>query len=391
MSELICFQNGGKVMIYKQFKDIQLSALGMGTMRFPLLNDGSGKIDEVRTAEMFDYAMKNGINYYDTAWGYHEEQSEVVTGKILNKYPRESYYLATKFPGYDKKHIGRVAEVFEKQLEKTGMEYFDFYLFHCVDDKNIDDYLNPEYGIMEYLLEQKKNGRIKYLGFSTHGSLETMTRFLEAYGNEMEFCQIQLNYIDWFFQQAKEKIDLLKQYNLPIWVMEPVRGGKLANIDANYEARLKELRPEENTPAWAFRFLQSIPEVTMILSGMSNMEQVEDNVRTFSTEAPLNEKEWDTILDIANGMCERLSQSLPCTNCRYCVTKCPMELSIPELLPIYNEDIFTGGTISLEDKLSKFPADKRPNACISCRSCEAVCPQNIKISEAMQSMAAKMK
>ena len=361
----------------------------MGAMRFPVLDGDNSKVDEAAVAEMVAYAMEQGINYYDTAWGYHDGQSELVMGKVLNAYPRESYYIATKFPGYDLSNMGKVEEIFEKQLEKTGMEYFDFYLFHNVNETNIDAYLDPQYKIYEYLMEQKKNGRIKHLGFSTHGDLDVMTRFLEAYGKDMEFCQIQLNYIDWTFQNDKEKMELLKSYNIPVWVMEPLRGGKLANIDDAYMVQLNTHRAEETKPGWAFRFLQTLPEVTMILSGMSNFTQLKENIETFSTDAPLNDAEWDTVLGIADDMITRIA--LPCTSCKYCTEKCPMELNIPALIEIYNEHIFTGGGFLPGMKLSVFPENKRPNACIGCRSCEAVCPQNIKISEAMQDFAEKMK
>lgn len=176
-------------MIYKQFQDLKLSALGMGAMRLTVLDGDNSKIDEAAVAEMVAYAMEHGINYYDTAYMYHDGQSEIVMGKVLNKYPRENYYIATKFPGYDKTNMEHVAEIFEKQLEKTGMEYFDFYLFHNVNETNIDAYLDPQYGIYEYLMEQKKNGRIRHLGFSTHGDMPVMKRFLEAYGKDMEFCR----------------------------------------------------------------------------------------------------------------------------------------------------------------------------------------------------------
>ncbi|MDE7233676.1 MAG: aldo/keto reductase, partial [Ruminiclostridium sp.] len=214
-------------MIYKSFGEKKLSALALGAMRLPTVDGDDSRIDETRTAEMVDYAMKNGINYYDTAWGYHSGNSEIVMGKCLKKYPRESFYLASKFPGYDLSNMTKVREIFEKQLEKCQVDYFDFYLFHNVCEMNINEYLDPKYGILDYLLEQKKNGRIKHLGFSAHGSYDVMKRFLDAYGKHMEFCQIQLNWLDWSFQNAKEKVALLEEYKLPVWVMEPLRGGKL--------------------------------------------------------------------------------------------------------------------------------------------------------------------
>ena len=202
----------------------------MGAMRLPVIDGDDGKIDEAAAKEMVEYAMEQGINYYDTAWGYHGGNSETVLGKALGRYPRESYYLATKFPGYDLANMPKAEEIFEKQLEKCGVDYFDFYLFHNVCEMNIDAYLDEKYGIYTYLMEQKKNGRIKHLGFSAHGSCEVMKRFLEAYGPDMEFCQIQLNYIDWTFQEAKEKTELLRSWQIPVWVMEPLRGGKLAGL-----------------------------------------------------------------------------------------------------------------------------------------------------------------
>ena len=192
-------------MVYKNYQDLELSALGMGTMRLPVIDGDDAKIDEKAAAEMVAYAMEKGINYYDTAWRYHNGNSEIVMGKILSQYPREQYYLATKFPGYDLSNMDKVEEIFEKQLEKCQVTYFDFYLFHNVCEMNIDAYLDKKYGIFEYLMKQKENGRIRHLGFSAHGSYEVMKRFLEAYGEHMEFCQIQLNYLDWSCQDAKAK------------------------------------------------------------------------------------------------------------------------------------------------------------------------------------------
>ena len=375
-------------MIYRKFQDLKLSALGMGAMRLPVIDGDDSRVDEEKTQAMVDLAIKQGVNYYDTAWGYHGGQSELVMGRALKKYPRDSFYLATKFPGYDLSNMDKVKEIFEKQLEKCGVDYFDFYLFHNVCEMNIDAYLDPKYGIFDYLMEQKKNGRIRHLGFSAHGSVEVMRRFLEAYGKEMEFCQIQLNYLDWEFQDAKEKGELVSGYGIPVWVMEPLRGGKLASLAKEDEEKLKALRPDEKIPAWAFRFLQSIPQVTMVLSGMSNMEQMEENIRTFEEDRPLNEEEMKTLLSIAHEMVGKIA--LPCTACHYCVSHCPQGLDIPNLLSLYNEHCFTGGGFIAPMALSAIPKDKWPSACIGCRSCEAVCPQQLKISEAMADFASRL-
>lgn len=375
-------------MIYKNFQDCQLSALGMGAMRLPTINGDDAVIDQETTKRMVDYAMEHGVNYYDTAWGYHGGQSEIVLGKALSDYPRDRFYLADKFPGYDLSNMDKVEEIFEEQLKKCGVEYFDFYLFHNVCEMNIDAYLDESYGIFSYLIKQKQNGRIRHLGFSAHGNYDVIKRFLEAYGKDMEFCQLQLNYVDWTFQDAKKKVDLLNEYQIPIWVMEPLRGGSLASLKEEDAQKLQQLRPDETIPAWAFRFLQSIPNVTVILSGMSNEEQMMQNIRTFETDAPLNEQEKQTLLGIADSMVKKIV--LPCTVCHYCVSHCPMGLDIPSLLSLYNEHSFTNGGFIAPMALAAIPEDKRPSACIGCRSCEAVCPQQIKISEAMADFTKKL-
>lgn len=376
-------------MIYKDFQDVKLSALGMGCMRLPVIDGDDAKIDEEKTKEMVAYAMEHGVNYYDTAWGYHNGNSELVMGRALAQYPRDSFYLADKFPGYDLSNMDKVEEIFEEQLKKCRTDYFDFYLFHNVCELNIDDYLDESHGIHAYLMEQKKNGRIRHLGFSGHGSYDVLKRFLEAYGKDMEFCQIQLNFLDWSFQDAKGKLELLKEYGIPVWVMEPLRGGSLAKLDSGAEEKLKALRPDEGIPAWAFRFLQTIPEVKVTLSGMSNEEQLKENIATFEEDRPLNREEMDTLLGIADEMVKK--NVLPCTACHYCVSHCPQGLDIPWLLELYNEHCFTKGGFIAPMALSSLPEDKKPSACVGCRSCEAVCPQQIRISEAMADFTEKMK
>lgn len=367
-------------MIQKTYQNEQLSALGLGMMRLPC--DKDGKIDEAATAEMIDFAIKSGINYFDTAWGYHNGNSELVAGKLLCAYPRESYKLASKFPGYDVSNFGKVEEIFEKQLEKCKTDYFDFYLLHNVYEKNLAYYLDDKtYHTVSYLLEQKKRGRIRHLGFSVHGELDVMERLLEAYGDVLEFGQVQLNYLDWHFQAADQKVEMLNRYHIPIWVMEPVRGGRLASLPESAEKTLAGMCPEETIPGWAFRFLQSIPGVTMVLSGMSNMTQLRENIATFTEEKPLNDAEFNTIVAIADEIVK--AGVLPCTACNYCTTYCPQELNIPRLLALYNEHKFTGGGFLAPMALQALPPEKRPAACVACRSCEAVCPQKIKISEAL--------
>ena len=374
-------------MIYREFQGKKLSALGFGAMRLPVIDGDDGKIDEETALRMVDEAMKSGINYYDTAWGYHGETSELVLGKALSRYPRDSFYLATKFPGYDPANWSKVEEIFERQLEKLGVDHFDFYLFHNVCEMNIDAYLDDEkYGIYTYLMKQKQNGRIRHLGFSCHGNMDVLQRFLDAYGKDMEFCQLQLNYLDWVFQNGKEKVELLTERNIPVWVMEPLRGGKLASPAPEYEKQLKAICPDEDMAALAFRFLQSVPAVKMILSGMSNEEQLEKNLITFSEDKKLTDAQMTALVDVANKMIS--VGTVPCTACHYCVSHCPQGLDIPHLIALYNEHAYTGGGFIAPMALSALPEDKLPQACLKCRSCEKVCPQQIKISEVLEDFSA---
>lgn len=373
-------------MIYREFQNIQLSGLGLGMMRLPVVDGNDGVVDEAAAAEMIDYAYKNGINYFDTAWGYHNGNSELVAGRCLSQYPRESFYLASKFPGYDLANMDKVEEIFEKQLEKCQTPYFDFYLIHNVYEGNVDAYLDPKYGILDYLLKQKENGRIRHFGFSAHGSVEVMKRFMEVYGEHMEFCQLQINYMDWHFQGAEEKVELIRKAGIPIWVMEPLRGGKLAQASGEMAERLKEMRPDEDIPAWAFRFLQAVPGVTMVLSGMSDMDQLKANMKTWEEEKPLTPQEFDTLVELMDQ--EIRKGGLPCTSCHYCTAHCPKKLPIPELIALYNEHKITGGGFLAPMAVASMPEEQRPSQCIGCTSCEKVCPQQIKISQAMGEFAA---
>ena len=370
-------------MIYREFRDLKLSALGFGTMRLPLLEGGT--IDEAQTMDMVRYAMEHGINYFDTAYPYHSGMSEVVLGKALKAFPRESFYLADKYPGHQISASYDPAATFEEQLQKCGVEYFDFYLLHNVYENSIDTYLDPKWGMVDYFLEQKKQGRIRYLGFSSHGSVENLKRFLDACGDKMDFCQIQLNYLDWTLQDAKGKYELLEERGLPIIVMEPIRGGKLAKLDEAAEAKLKALRPDESIPAWALRWLQELPNVKVVLSGMSAMDQMVDNVKTYEVEKPLSEEEHKVLAEVAEGM----KSGVPCTACRYCCDGCPMGLDIPSLLQVYN-DLCVAPAFTVGMRVEALPADKQPAACIGCGACEQICPQSIRISEVMKDCAARL-
>jgi len=355
---------------------MEINRLGFGAMRLP---QKDGAIDEEQVIKMVDYAMEHGVTYFDTAYPYHEGKSEIVIGKALSKYPRESYRLADKFPGHQYADTYYPQEIFEEQLEKCGVEYFDYYLLHNVYENSIDVYKDERWGIIDYFLEQKKLGRIKNLGFSSHGRPENLEEFLEYTKGKMDFCQIQLNYLDWTLQDAKTKCQILDKYNMPIIVMESVRGGKLANLDEEKTAKLRALRPDESTASWGYRWLIQQPNVFMILSGMSSFDQMVDNVKTFENDKPLTDEENKLLFDIA----EELKNSLPCTACRYCVKGCPMGLDIPRLISGYN-DLKFAQTNTVAMQLDALPKEKLPSACIKCGACTRICPQKIDIPAAME-------
>ena len=375
-------------MLYRQFQDLQLSALGFGAMRLPLLPDGSGAIDQAELDRMVDAAMAAGVNYYDTAHPYHDGKSEGAIGRSLARYPRETWHLADKFPGHQNVHGVKElqpAEVFEEQLKRCGVDYFDFYLLHNVNEQSMAYYCNPEKHCLDYFLEQKAKGRIRHLGFSCHAGPEALQEFVDGYGKDLEFCQIQLNYVDWKLQNAEKKVEILRKAGLPIWVMEPVRGGKLASFAEETEAEMHALRPDESCAAWAFRWLQSVPKPTMILSGMSNLQQMKDNLKTFSAEKPLNVAELEVLEKITKDM----QGKIPCTGCRYCCAGCPVGLNIPMILSMANE-LQVSSSMNLMMRYSALGDGKRAADCIACGQCREACPQKIDVPAEMAKFAERI-
>ena len=276
-------------MIYRDFKDKKISLMGFGAMRLPLLEDGT--VDKVQVQEMVDMAIENGVNYFDTAWPYHTGQSELVIGEALSKYDRSSFYLADKYPGHQISSTYDPAYIFEKQLEKCRVEYFDFYLYHNVYEKSISVYTDPQWDIIEYFKEQKRLGRIKHLGLSTHAQAENLEAILDAFGDAIEFCQIQLNYLDWSLQKAREKCEILSKRGIPVWVMEPLRGGKLANVTDEAAEQMKAASPEDTPASLALRFFHHMDNVKVVLNGVSNIQQMKENLETFREERKLSEDE----------------------------------------------------------------------------------------------------
>ena len=358
---------------------VELSRLGFGTMRLPV--DSKGTIDQTELERMVDFAIANGVNYFDTAYPYMGGKSEEAIGRALAKYPRDKWYLATKYPGHQIAEKYDPAEVFEDQLKNCGVDYFDFYLLHNVYENSIPVYTDPKWRIIDYFKEQRAKGRIKHLGMSSHAQAPNLAKFLDEYGKDLEFVQIQLNYLDWTLQNAKEKYDIITAHNLPIWVMEPVRGGKLANLQKEYSEKLLARRPHESAAAWGFRWLLGLPNVKMILSGMSNLDQMQDNVKTFSGGEDLTNDERNLLLEIA----EPLKQAVPCTACRYCVAGCPKGLNIPFLISVCNDLNFEIG-FNPAMQMDAIPKDKWPDQCIACGKCKKICPQNIDVPATMKKL-----
>ena len=363
-------------MIYKDFKELSLSRLGMGNMRLPTK---LGRINQKKAQEIIDYAMEQGINYYDTAYVYHMGKSEPFLGNALKKYPRDSYYLATKFYVMANPNIEKV---FEEQLRRLDTDYIDFYLFHCVNEMTIGLYMKKNRRYLDFLMEQKEKGRIRHIGFSSHGKLGTLEKFLDWGGDCFEFVQIQLNYLDWTMQDAKRQYEIITEHDLPVWVMEPVMGGKLASLGKKYDDMLKNARPDWSIPAWAFRWLLGLENVTMILSGMSTMDQIRDNVATFQREEPLTMEENMLLMNVAAGYQSKLA--VPCTACRYCCDGCPVEIDITTWMNLYNELSITKDKKRWEEAVK---AQNGPDTCIGCGQCTSHCPQNIAVPGYMKKLA----
>ena len=360
----------------------KISLLGLGTMRLPLRDAADQtSIDEEKAQEIFDYAYAHGVNYFDTAYPYHGGMSEKFCGKALAKYPRASYHLASKLPGWLLKCDEDVPRIFNEQLANCRTDYFDFYLVHSVHESSWPNYV--KYHAYDQLNELRKAGKIKRLGFSFHGSAEQLPEILAA--GDWDFVQLQLNYFDWDYQQSRKKYELCAAAGLQVIVMEPVRGGKLANLPAAAQEKLHALRPEASDASWALRWVQEIPGVTMILSGMSNMAQMQDNLATFDYPEPLSAEEQALLLEIAEGF----KSAVPCTACRYCCDGCPQEIDIPQMLRVLNELRVVPSTNAIM-AVEALPKSRKPQSCLGCGACAAVCPQKIDIPGCMQELTERI-
>lgn len=365
-------------MEYRMMKNIdaKTSLLGFGCMRFPTNADHS--INEEETFAMIDKAYQAGVNYFDTAYPYHGGASEPVTGRALARYPRESFYLATKLPIWEVNKVEDVGRIFTEQLERLNMEYVDFYLMHALDKERWEKI--KELGILEYCEELRAAGKIRYLGFSFHDDYEVFEEIITSY--KWDFCQIQLNYMDKDEQATIKGVELAESLGIPMVIMEPVKGGSLASLPEDITAMFREARPDDSTASWALRYVGSFSNVKVILSGMSDMHQVEDNLKTFTNFEVLSKKEQEVVENVANTLHSRVQNG--CTACKYCMP-CPVGVNIPGSFGVWNEYHVYGNVNHTSYCWTKeIPEEAKPKNCIKCGKCEQVCPQKISIREDLE-------
>ena len=366
----------------KKFKGIDKnpSLLGFGCMRLPTLTKDKPDIDEELAYKMIDYAYQHGVNYFDTAYPYHHGLSEIFIGKALKKYPRESFYLANKMPSWLIKGPEDAIRIFNEQLEKCQVEYFDFYLCHALGSEQFKPYLIP--GVMDFLYQMKKEKKIRHLGFSFHDTYEVLDKIIHTY--EWDFVQLQLNYLDWDFIKAKKQYEIVEKYGIPCVIMEPVRGGTLANLCEESQQIFKKYNPDVSVASWAIRYAASKDNAMLVLSGMSNLEQTVDNVKTMSNFTKITEGE-QKVIDQALEVYLN-SQTIPCTSCGYCMP-CPHGVDIPGNFRIYNQFSISKNRWNLLDEYQENLKDKNANFCISCGDCLELCPQKIEIPDRMSEIS----
>ncbi len=357
--------------------DLKVSLLGMGCMRLPRISPDKDDIDYDKAQEIIDYAYANGVNYFDTAYGYHSGKSELFVGHALKKYPRESFFLASKMPIWCAKEPADVEKIFYEQLEKCQTEYFDFYLFHSQNANNFKKC--KEFGVYEFLSKMKAEGKIRHLGFSFHDKPEVLREICDTY--TWDFAQIQLNYLDWEMQDAKQQYEILTEHGIPVIVMEPVRGGALASLCDESNEIFKAARPDKSVASWAIRYAATLPNVLTVLSGMSNMEQVVDNVGTMTNFEPLTEADYATIEKAVAVFREK--NTVPCTGCRYCMD-CPFGVDIPRMFALYNEYAIHKSERRYWEEYHNRPESERADKCKACGACMKQCPQHIQIPDKMK-------
>jgi len=361
---------------------ITTSLLGFGAMRLPLTPEGA--IDETRAEEMMGFAIKAGVNYIDTAYPYHGGSSEAFVGRVLKKYPRKSFFLATKLPCWQVNTLDDAKRIFAEQLERLQVEYVDFYLLHSIDGETYDKMVSL--GIVTYLEKLKKEGKIRQIGFSLHGIYGDFERIIQS--QAWEFCQIQYNYLDTEVQAGTKGYLLAEKLGVPVIVMEPIKGGSLASLPPDLQHILNDLDAKATPSSFAMRWVGSHPYVKVILSGMSTIEQVSDNLRTFSGFEKLSEKEYIALDKVGDTMRGRVGNG--CTGCKYCMP-CPFGVDIPGNFALWNRfRMFQNYDMVKKDWENASKKDGRPPACTECGQCVPLCPQNINIPEDLKRMQSEL-
>lgn len=365
-------------MIYTDFNGEKISKLGMGAMRLPIKEGGKDRdIDYEKAQAIIDMAMANGVNYFDTAHVYHGGgASEKFLGDALKKYPRESWNVATKYNiGAEKDY----KKCFAEQLERLQTDHIDFYLIHCILDNNIQEYLDS--GCIEFFEQMKAEGKIRYLGFSSHASVQTLERFCQV--RKWDFAQIQFNYYDWLYGNTQKEYEILCKYNFPVVSMESIRGGRLSDLGAEPNKVLNDCHPDWSVSSWALRWILSKANFLTHLSGMSTVPQMEDNLKTYSAESnALNADEEKTLFKACDLF--RTQLQVPCTACRYCCEDCPVQINIPEVLRVYNTYKLQGAWAL--NKLKEIKSEGMPKDCVGCGACTGHCPQNIDVPAIMEEL-----
>ena len=364
--------------------------LGFGCMRLPIIGDKTENIDFDTFSKMVDTFMGQGFTYFDTAYPYHNEKSEEAVRKCLvERYPRDSFLLADKMPVWLVKTNEDYQKIFDTQLERTGATYFDFYLLHALNKERFD--FLQETGGFEFGTKMKAEGKVKNLGFSFHDSAEVLDEILTTHP-EVDFVQLQINYFDWnsINVQSGDCYAVAEKHNVPIIVMEPVKGGTLANLIGKLAELLQELNPEASYASYAIRFVASLPNVMMVLSGMSTMEQMLDNTSYMKDFVPLTSKEKDVIKKVTSALEEM--KSIRCTSCQYCVKGCPKQIRIPSIFTVYNMSMQFGITDSIRRQYREVTGEERGKAsdCIACGKCEQQCPQHLPIRELLKEVASSL-
>ncbi len=358
-----------------KFKNVEVSRLGLGNMRLPCKTsdkrESNPLIDYGKAQQIVDMAYQNGVNYFDTAYMYHCGESEKFIGQALRKYPRESYFLADKLPIWMCKTPSDMERIFNEQLERTSIDSFDFYLLHSLDKRSFEK--SEKFGAYDFILEKQKQGLIKNIGFSFHGTVDDLKEIVVAH--HWDFAQIQMNYLDWKNQDAKTQYQILTDAGIPVIVMEPVRGGKLADLPQNAENVLKKNAPESSIASWAIKFVASFENVIAILSGMNSLEQMEDNLNSLTDFVPFTEDEFK-ICEEAAFLINK-NDVVPCTGCDYCAD-CPQNVMISTVFDIYNK-FKTGEFTEFQAHDEYKSVEVNHTKCVNCGKCKQHCPQNIDI------------